>query len=284
MQKFKIFGLIIATSIILSGCSSLGIGANNYYDAAPAMNVSESSSKAVVTGGDYSSTYINGDSVDYSYCFNASGKSNKSKSEMLKDYEYMQSFVEEKNGLMENVYNDYRYFDINSDYISSDAKKYISNGFLSYTIQIENEYVPEILEELEKICKNNNFTVTQYTQQIQNYELYTIVNDYDDENYYDTITQEELDKRLKYASIDVRFDYKMPRSGIETFILNVKDIWHSFLDAFGELISFVIYILIIITVLFEAIKFFYKRFKKMQYKYRIKHPEFYPPKDINVNK
>ena len=283
MKKIKFLIPILGLSILLTGCGGLSTSYDYEYAATEGMNSYETDSKAYITGGDYSSTYISGDKVDYSYSFAAGGNSNKSKSEMLKDYEYIQNFVEERDGFIENVYNDYDYYDASDNYINDTTKKYVSSGYLSYTIEIDNEYVPEVLDELEKMCVENKFIVTSFTQQIRNYELYEIVDDYDDYYYYgEQITQQDLDKRLKYADIQVRINYQKPRGKLASFGLGIKQGFRDFWDALGELIQIIIVIGIALFVLFLEIIWFYKIFKKMQYKHRKKHPELYPPKNINI--
>lgn len=283
--------LTLGLVLCLTGCGGSYMRSESYAPAADAYNGYDggftdsytASEEAYVTGGDYSRTNIDGDNVDYSYSFRASGEVDKSKEDMLADYEYLQQVTKDNGGFVEDVYNDYEYFDIDEDthYYSGYEKKYKAKGRLSFTIEISNDKIDTITTELEQICKNNHFTVTNYTQQIRNYKIYDIVEE-DAEYRPDTITQHELDKRLAYADISVTLDYLMPRAGIETFGLSVREFFSDICDMFGELIHLLIALVVVLAVIYLAVVFFYKRFKKMVFKHKNKHPELYQPKGVYV--
>ena len=289
-MKKQLIGLMLLCMLSLTACGS------NYYSEsdngagfaidvnspAASMKSTMNDSAVYVTGGDYSNTTINSDSADYSYDFRASGKTKKSKAEMLKDYEHIQDVVQEKNGFIENVYNNYQYYDKDNQSYGRGIE-YISTGNLSFTIEVENEYVIDVLAELEKICVDNKFTVTNYTQSIQNYQNFKIVDSYSEESYYnETITQEELDRRLNYADISVRLDYYNPRGFLAKLGIKLsntfKDIW----DSFGDIIQVIIICFIVLFALFGELVLFYKLFVKMMYKHRHKYPKYYPPKSVYV--
>ena len=279
--------------LCLTGCGSGSyMRSESYAPAADAYNGYDgsfadsytTSKEAYVTGGDYSRTNIDGDKVDYSYTFRATGETDKSKDAMLADYEYIQQVTKDNGGFIEDVYNDYSYEEIDEDmhYFSDYEKKYKATGRLSFTVEISNDKVDLITDELEKLCADNHFTVTNYSQRITNYEVYDIVEE-DAEHYYDdTITQHELDKRLAFADIVVNLDYRIPRAKSEQARLTIKGFFYEIWDMLGEVIQIVISIIILILVLFIMTVLCYKWFKKMVFKHKKKHPELYPPKEVYV--
>ena len=111
-----------------------------------------------------------------------------------------------------------------------------------------------------------------------------IVDSYNDDDYYysDTITQEELDRRLKYADISVRLNYYNPRDGISKFGIKVSNAIEDIWDSFGDIIQVIIIIFIVLFALFGELILFYKLFVKMMYKHRHKYPKYYPPKSVYV--
>lgn len=288
-MKKRFLGIVLLCTMCLTACgqsysySDNGGGFDIYNDSPMAsMKSSVSESAVYVTGGDYSNTNINSDSADYSYNFQASGKTKKSKAEILADYEHIQEVVEEKGGFIENVYNNYQYYDKENQSYGTGVD-YISTGNLSFTIEVENEYVVDVLAELEKLCVENKFTVTNYTQSIQNYQNFKIVDSYSEDDYYsDTITQEELDRRLMYADISVRLNYYNPRDGISKFGIKVSNAIEDIWDSFGEIIQVIFIIFIVLFALFGELILFYKMFVKMMYKHRHKYPKYYPPKSVYV--
>ena len=289
MKKWLTSGLVLTCILCLAGCGS---SSRSYSDngtgfeisnSAPAKSMVSFSEDAdvYVTGGDYSSTTITGDKADYSYNFQAGGETKKSKAEMLADYEHIQDFVNERDGFIENVYNDYQYYE--ADNYSSYNRNYISRGNLSFTIEIDNDDVLDVLAELEKICIDNKFTVTNYTQRIQNYQNFRVVDEYSDEVYYgQAITQDELDRRLNYADITVNLSYRNPRAKVAVFFLQLRDAIEDFWDNCGEILQIILVIVVVIFAIFAEIMLLYKMFIKMMYKHRQKHPNYYPPKGIYI--
>ena len=288
MKKKLSMVLLLALIMMIAGCGSSGFNGDGVKDTGMEINGftdrSTDNVESYVTGGDYSSTYIDSNKADYSYAFKAGGDSKKTKSQMLEDYEYIQDFVTEKGGLIENVYNDYQYYDTKTDFVYETAKRYVSTGYLSYTIEIDNKYVQNVVDELEKMCKDNKFTVYQYTQKITNYELHSVVDSYDDDpnTTRDTITKEDLEQRLKYADITVRFDYNMPRGTIGKVGLSIKSAWNGFWNNAGNIIQGVIVIMIALFAVFGELILFYKMFRKMQYKHRKTKPQYYSPKEVKI--
>lgn len=282
---------ILLIGLTLTGCGSHTI--DKGYDYAPAgaavndfaMDNYASTESVAVTGGDYSRTEINGDNVDYSYTFRANGKTNKTKDDMLSDYEYIQQVAIDNGGLIEDVYNDYFYYDINEEdhYFSYYDKHYKAVGKISFTVEIPNDKIDIITDELEKLCADNKFTVTNYSQTIRNYELYDTVENPEEDNYYgETITQHELDRRLAYADLSVNLEYRIPREATTVFYLTIKNILSSIWDMFEDLIQVVVSLIILIFIAFLAIVVCYKCFKRMVYKHKKKHPELYQPKGVYI--
>jgi len=282
-MKSKIISALCITLAVF-GLTACGSSSSGYSDMGINSMKSSENYDGFYTGGDYSSTNINSSEADYSYDFAAGGESTKTKSEMLADYEYMQDFVMEKGGFIEDVYNDYTYYDTDQDTYYDNEIRYKSVGSLSYTIEIDNDNIQPVLDELEKICQDNKFTVTRFTQRIYNYQNYEVVDSYDDDDYYygDVITRDELDHRLEYADISVRFDYRSPRSGIARFGMSLKTNWHEFWESMDDVIKVILVIFIVIFALFGELIVCYKLFKKMQYKHRLKKPEYYPPVKMEV--
>lgn len=143
-----------------------------------------------------------------------------------------------------------------------------------------------ITDNLESLCQDNNFVVTTYNQKITNYKNYKIVDSYDDDDYLngDVITKEELDRRLKYASLYVNIDYNIPRLSIMKFRFGVRQVWNDFWMAAGEAIQVFLIIALGLFILFGEAILFYKLWKKMVYKHRRKKPEYYPAKHVVVDK
>ena len=98
------------------------------------------------------------------------------------------------------------------------------------------------------------------------------------------ITKEELDRRLKYASLYVNIDYNIPRLSIMKFRFGVRQVWNDFWMAAGEAIQVFLIIALGLFILFGEAILFYKLWKKMVYKHRRKKPEYYPAKHVVVDK
>ena len=285
MKRTRIIavGLLLVTTLSLVGCGSnhsTGLGNKQ-------LSTTDESSYILADDydEDYGSTYIDGSCVDYSYALYASGESSKSKEAMLKDYEDIQEFVKDHDGYIENVNNVYNVYNKDdkdySCYYSS--SKYKVSGTLAFTIQIDKDLVDETIQKLDQVCKDNSLVVTTYTQRITNYEGKTAIDDYDYDQYeYETISKDELEKRLKYADISVQLTYHKSFNVFEKLFMSIGDALREFWDDFGELLQVMFIILIILYVCFFQVCLWYKIFKKMLYKHKIKHPEFYEPKQVTL--
>lgn len=265
----------VLTLSMLTGCGSSSSSTKGLGDSIVATN-----SEAIILDDysmDYSSTYIDSSYADYSYTFYASGEHKKSKDEMLKDFEDVQALVKDRDGYIENVNNSYNVYDKDRRYYSDSHK---TSGRLSFTIQVGTEYVDEVINKLDEICKKNNLEVTTYTQKITNFEGKKIV-DHDTDYYdYNTISKTELEQRLKYADISVQLSYYTDFNVFEKFFMGVGNALKEFWESFGELIQIILVLLIIAWVFFFNVCLFYKVFRKMIYKHSKKHPELYEPKAV----
>lgn len=284
MNKSKITILALASCIILAGCGTSTNTTVSWSKSAPAamMNTMESYDDYYYTGGDYSDTYIDGDQVDYSYGFSAEGDTDKTKEDMLKDYESIQTFVTDKGGYIEYVNNSYDHYTDENIRRNDFARKYIASGSLNFTVQIDNDDVPAVVEELEKICQNNRFTVTSYTQRIQNYKSWNVVDEYEEGQRGRVISKEDLDRKLKYADISVNILYNIPRNKLSYAFYGIKAEWLAFWDTAKDLVRSVIALAVALTILFLQAILFYKGFIKAIHKNKLKHPEYYHPKDVNI--
>jgi len=276
INKGIIIFTVLFTSLCLMSCRNKTSAIDSYSDSGSAFtsnSVSGLYEPSFNTGGDYSNTNISGDKTDYSYNFYAGGKTNKNKEEMLSDFERIRDFIEEKGGYISNVNNDYSYYDIENDGFYRNSIDYQATGSIYFNAEVNNEDIPDVINLLETICKENHFTVDNYKQQITNYEAYDISNENDD--YSKVITEKELNKRLRFAELNVSISYKIPRTWIVKIYLTVKDIIVSFFNSFGDVIKAFLAIAVGLFILFLQFIFFYKKFKKMTYKFRLKHPEYY---------
>lgn len=64
--------------------------------------------------------------------------------------------------------------------------------------------------------------------------------------------------------------------------MSIGDALREFWDDFGELLQVMFIILIILYVCFFKVCLWYTVFRKMLYKHKIKHPEFYEPKQVTL--
>lgn len=287
---------LLVASLILAGCLT-ACGRSNSYDyesdygyngiqgSAVTDSVSNSYYKdeSFSTGGDYSNTLVNGEFVDYSYYFSASGELKKEdeKQDVLDYYEGLETLVNDNGGFIENLNNDYMGYAIDkaTAYLSENEKAYKASGYISFTVEIPNEKIDLVTESLENFCKDNKFNVTRYTQNITNYELYD--KDGEETNDWDNvITKEELEKRLKYARVDVSLSYYLPRSGISAVSIRFTSAIHEFWDSLSEAVTAFFAVAVGLIVLYLEAIAFYKGFKKAIYKHRLKKPEYYAPKPV----
>ena len=299
-KRYLILSLLTAT--LLTGCGESG------YEYEPATMTTEtsdqpgtvyvasddnavpesanSSAAGTSTGGDYSRTTISSEFSDYNYSFAANGETNKTKQDMLNYYESLQGVVKENGGYIENVYNSYDAYVIEPDdtYISETEIQYTAKGCLNFSIEIPNDKITVITDNLENFCRENNFKVTDFDQKITNYEGYEIVDNYDQNtNSGKVITQKELDRKLNYATLSVRIDYRTRRSGFERFALGAKKNWDNFVESIDEVVMAFLAIAVGFIVLFVEAIIFYKIWKRMVYKHSKKRPQYYPAKHIVID-
>ncbi len=288
MKKKLIIVLTVIASLLLAGC---GMSARRDEPAVKwsnSMAMDESlggyyaDNGLYETGGDYSSTTISGDKVDYSYTFSAEGDTYKDKAAMLKDYEAIQNIVNEKDGYIESVYNSYDYYSDEDIEYNDVARKYIARGSLSFTVQIENQYVQDIVNYLETLCQNNQFTVTSYTQRIQNYKSWKVVDEYDENQRGRVISDEDLKERLKYADISVNICYNIPRNKVVAALMGIKVAISDFFDGVRSIVTSFLALAVGLFILYIQAILFYKGFVKTIHKHKRNHPEYYPPKDVHV--
>ena len=286
----RVFVLMVAMCFVVMSLTSCGSsGYSGGYSSGSYMNgmTTDSYAEDVYydgSGYNYGGTYISGDDVDYSYTFSAGGNTSKTRQDMLDYYEELQALVDKNDGYIQDVDNRYTSYTIDSGtYISNRVLHYKATGELRFTIQIDNEYVPLIFESLEKFCKDNKFEITAYNQRITNYINYNVVPDGTDIDWYDrghTITDSELARRLAYADFYVTISYAIPRGWFEVAGLSIREMASDIWDSFGSVVTGCIVMIFAFAILFVAGLEFYKAYKRAVYKYRTKHPEYYPPKEV----
>jgi len=289
-MKKRMFYLLTAGLIAVSSLTGCGKGSMYNYsalDGGAYTTNSYAESAYVSRDVDYSKydTFVTADGrlVDYSYSFSASGavKEKKTGTDL---YEEIEAYVESNGGYVENVNNSFSYYDKDEiDYYNSTAINYEAYGWLNFTIQIPNDNADGVIETLENYCNDNGFVITNFSQNITNFESYNIVDEYgdvDSYNYYPEITQSDLDKQLQYTDITVSISYGIKRDFVTMLGMKVASIFDDISYQFEEIIYAVISILVVsFTILFVAIigigmitKSRYKRYKK--------HPEWYIPKEV----
>ena len=171
-------------------------------------------------------------------------------------------------------------------YYSGDFIKNSAEGCVSFNVQIEEQYVEDVINMFDDFCKENDFSVTQFNQYATNYKSYDVVDEYDDDGWYhvDKITQEDLDKQLAYTTIDISMRYSIKRSAGEAFGLRVRSLFHEFMDKCGDIIGILIWIIVFVfALMFVAILPAVKIFKKSMFKFNKKHPEYNVPKKIMID-
>ncbi len=225
------------------------------------------------TGGDYANTDITGDKVDYSYTFTAGGKTFKTKEQMLSDYELIQDAINEKGGYIASVDNNYSSYDMDSDARYGNGMDYKAEGMIRFTAEVDNAYIPDIVSLLEQICVDNRFSVNTYRQQITNYRAYTVTDETED--WKETITEEELNRRLQYAELSVSISYRVPRAWPVRAFIGFRENIRDLCDSAGRIVIFFLAYTFGLVILFIQVAFFYKAFVKVRYQHRQKHPEYY---------
>lgn len=283
MKKRVLSGFLVALSVLsLTGC-----GSNHSYDYSSssngigfALDSDSASFSDVYYSSDYeydTNTNISGDMSDYSYNIGLEGNVQR-KETVLDFYEEVQAFVDEKEGYISSVNNNFSVVNVNESYLSKREKDNYAIGNASFTIQIDNQYVEEVTALFDTFCAENNFIILDYSQHITNYKDYDIVDSYDDNHWYrnyDDITQHDLDKSLKYSDISVNISYNIPRNFISKIAIYIKDIFSNIWDEFGELLNFVVlFALMSYVSLFVIAIPISKLFIRKISKYYKKHPDF----------
>lgn len=293
MKKKLAIGLLCMSIIAgLTGCgSSESLSGYKGYDSVSQSYSNDAGfytdSEGYSSNMDYTGTNISGDLVDYSYTLGSRGYV-KEKETALNFYEDVQSFVDDNGGYIDNVNNTFRTNDLDEDYFyySGDFIKNSAEGCVSFNVQIEEQYVEDVIDMFDDFCKENDFSVTQFNQYATNYKSYDVVDEYDDDGWYhgDKITQEDLDKQLAYTTIDISMNYSIKRSAGETFRLKVGSLWHGFLDECGDFVGMLIWMIVFaFVIMFVIILPAVKIFKKSMFKFNKKHPEYNVPKKIMID-
>lgn len=286
-MKKKFFLILTAammTASLLTGCGSSypGKGIDSFATAE-----SYTADAYYDNGVDYSKydkfLTADGELVDYSYDFSASGNVEE-KATALKIYEDIEDYLSDRDGYLENVNNTFNYFDDSyySGYYSRRMIDYIAYGNLSFTVQIENENADDIVDMLETFCNDNGFVITTMNQYITNYESYEVVDEYDDDYgyYYPEIREKDLEKNLKYTDIQVNISYGIERGFLSKAGLKISSIFQDIFDQFEELIYVVISMFVVSFIIIFSVNIGIGIIKKSSYKRRKKHPEWYQPKEI----
>lgn len=264
--------------ISLAGCSS-SIANKSDVDNILSESASSVSSK---DWDDWSNgVNVNSPKADYSYYLSASGDVDGGRDKMIADFEKIEKFVTDNDGIVDRVENDYSGSDDSYNYYGHyyGDLEYSESGYLRFTILIDESKIADVTEFIGDIIKDNNFEVNSYEQYVQNYEDYRIVDKYDDEYdpYSDrVITQEDLDDALKYSEYTVNLIYLHAR----TFPEKLGFMLH---NTFVDILGVGLWLLVINLLLFWEAKLFYKSFVKLQHKYRVKHPELYQPRHVVID-
>ena len=293
MKKKLTIGLLCMSIIAgLTGCgSSESFNGYKGYDSVSQSYSNDAGfytdSEGYSSNMDYTGTNISGDLVDYSYTLGSRGYVKK-KETALNFYEDVQTFVDDNGGYIDNVNNTFRTNDFDEDYFyySGDFIKNSAEGCVSFNVQIEEQYVEDVINMFDEFCKENDFSVTQFNQYADNYKSYDVVDEYDDDGWYhgDKITQEDLDKQLAYTTIDISMNYSIKRSAGETFRLKVGSLWHDFLDECGDVVGILVWMIVFaFVIMFVIILPSVKIFKKSMFKFDKKHPEYNVPKKIVID-
>lgn len=293
MKKKLTIGLLCMSIIAgLTGCgSSESFSGYKGYDSVSQSYSNDAGfytdSEGYSDNIDYTGTNISGDLVDYSYTLGSRGYV-KEKETALNFYEDVQAFVDDNGGYIDNVNNTFRTNDFDEDYFyySGDFIKNSAEGCVGFNVQIEEQYVEDVINMFDEFCKENDFSVTQFNQYADNYKSYDVIDKYDDDDWYhgDKITQADLDKQLAYTSIDISMNYSIKRSAGETFKLKVESLWHDFLDECGDFVGMLIWMIVFaFVIMFVIILPSVKIFKKSMFKFNKKHPEYNVPKKIVID-
>lgn len=269
-------GLAVIT--LLSGCGSKG--SSSYSDSSG--NYSDKSfvnSSTVYTGaedaGYFSTVKLSGSFTDYSYTYEANG-SVDTKETVLDFYNSIEEYIADKNAYIENINNSFRMDDDNSN------PSYSATGTLRFTVQVEEKEVENIVNLMNQYCEAHNFKVSVYNQTAKNYENFEIVESSDEVNAKDYLTQDQLKKILSYSDISVKISYHIDRPLHQKIGIGIKNIVLDILEQYDEIIYMILMILMISFTIVFVLIVGSGIFTKALYKRRLKHPEWYPAKEVKI--
>lgn len=294
MKKKTVKSVILAmmTAVLLTGCGSSDSSSGAMYMASDtAESYSYNGVKSAQTYSteaymDYGNATISGEMCDYSYQFNGQGEV-KDKQTVLDVYDKVQEFVISKEGYISNFNNNFNGYPIQRDRTSFSRNEiyYTGSGYLSFSVEIKNEYAEDVIQILDDFINENKLYVTRYIQTATNYKNAKIVDSYSDDYYrnYQEITAEDLRRMLEYSTIDVRLSYYIPRNGAESFRLKCVD----FFDDIKEVVLSVLLVVVIVLGVIWALTCLgvvpiYKCIRKSIMKHRKKRPELYPVKELRI--
>lgn len=284
-MKKNVFRLVVcgaATLALLSGCSTVP---RSYYSsdaAGKAGNSMDSSTvnSSVIYASRTDATYfdsfkMNSEMADYSYTYKAGG-SVKNKDQAMEVYNSVEKFIEDKDAYVENLSNSFRVDENN------DNTKYSATGVVKFTVQAKEEDVQSIVDLLNSYCDTNGFMVSVYNQSIKNYDNYDIVDENDDNKGKNVVTRDELLKILSYSDISVEIDYHIDRPFYEKIGIGIKNVFTAVFGQLQDVIINIIEVALSVLVLVYIVIGATHIYTKAMYKRRLKHPEWYPAKEVKI--
>lgn len=236
-----------------------------------------------------SRTTLDGENVDYGYEFRATGATTyKKKDKLVAYFDELQDLVVENDGYVDSYSNDYDDYSLLNyfDYISSYEMQYKFYGTMNMQIEVPNENIDTVIDSLNEFCDKNGFTITEYSQSAVNYDRYRIIDEetYDEDSYYyddsDRISQEEMERRVKYADLSVSLTYYQRRTGIEKQFIQTVVFFEEWREGLTTLINVIIITAIVLFIAGLIISTNISIHRKRQYKLRKKHPEYFQPKEV----
>lgn len=282
-MKKNIFKLLVCGTAILAmltGCGS----SFKYSSSSMAMDAGNSMDSATVNSSTFytsntdaayfDSLKMNSDMADYSYTYEATGPV-KSKEEALEVYKSVEKYIEDKDAYIENLNNSFRVDENNND------TNYSASGVVRFTVQVKEEDVEGVIDLLNKYCDDNGLRVSVYNQSVKNYDKYEIV-DTDEVKGKSVITRDELLKCLSYSDISVRISYHIDRPFYEKIGIGIKNIFTSIFDIYEDLIISIIGVVVVAFVIVYVVIAGTGMYTKALYKRRLKHPEWYPAKEVKI--
>lgn len=282
-----IVSMCVLLCLLLSGCggySSTYSDSMRGYENGMTEEMSSSESISYYNNPDYSSVSLKGNYIDYSYVMSAKGYPT-SKSTPLSFYEDVVAFIDElDDGYISNVSNTHNMYDIDDfSYLSDYEIKYSARGNVRFVAHVEQKYAQDIIDMFDEFCKKNDFAVITYNQYIENYEHVKVIDERNEDNYYDyrSYTKDEIEDILKYTDLSFNISYSIVRPKMEASMLRMQSIFSELFD-FGKdglLVVFwaVVFAWISMCCIIIPIK---KYNKKSMYKYLQKHPEYNLPTNV----